>query len=151
MKKIVCIALVAFGFTANAQETDVVSILTNNQIIKTAYESETFTIKEKREVVNEQADEGNITENQSYQIIPKLMKQEEADVSDETTADYEYDWSKEEDPFDFAMGVEVDTVVRYKKSVKPYLAFGLGNVAIDGAFANSEFGYLRSNFVEWGI
>src|SRR5690606_13067425 len=33
----------------------------------------------------------------------------------------------------------------------PYLAFGVGNVATDGAFANSEFGYLRSNYFEWGI
>lgn len=151
MKKIVCIALVAFGFTANAQNPDTVSVFTDNQVIKTAYESETLTLKEKIAVVNEQVEEGNITENQAYQVISKMMKQEEADFSEEITDDYEYDWSKEENPFDFAMGVEVDTVVRYKKSVKPYLAFGLGNVAIDGAFANSEFGYLRSNFVEWGI
>ncbi|HLW41003.1 MAG TPA: outer membrane beta-barrel protein, partial [Flavobacterium sp.] len=150
MKKIVCIALLAFGFTANAQETDVVSILTNNQIIKTAYESETLTIKEKIEVVNEQVEEGHITENQAYQIISKMMEQNENEVV-EIDEDYDYDWGKEQNPFDFAMGVEVDTVVRYKKDVKPYIAFGVGNVATDGAFANSEFGYLRSNYFEWGI
>jgi len=150
MKKIVCIALLAFGFTANAQETDVVSILTNNQIIKTAYESETLTIKEKIEVVNEQVEEGHITENQAYQIISKMMEQNENEVV-EIDEDYDYDWGKEQNPFDFAMGVEVDTVVRYKKDIKPYIAFGVGNVATDGAFANSEFGYLRSNYFEWGI
>lgn len=150
MKKIVCIALLAFGFTANAQETDVVSILTNNQIIKTAYESETLTIKEKIEMVNEQVEEGHITENQAYQIISKMMEQNENEVV-EVDEDYDYDWGKEQNPFDFAMGVEVDTVVRYKKDVKPYIAFGVGNVATDGAFANSEFGYLRSNYFEWGI
>lgn len=151
MKKLLCIALIAFGFTANAQETDTVTLISNNQVIKTAYESETLTLKEKIDVVNQQVEEGNITENQAYQVISKIMEQEDAEAVVETAEDYDYDWGKEQNPFDFAMGIEMDTVVKYRTKITPYLAFGVGNVATDGAFANSEFGYLRSNYFEWGI
>src|SRR5690606_4531278 len=151
MKKLLCIALIAFGFTANAQETDTVTLISNNQVIKTAYESETLTLKEKIDVVNQQVEEGNITENQAYQVISKIMEQEDAEAVVETAEDYDYDWGKEQNPFDFAMGVQMDTVVKYRTKITPYLAFGVGNVATDGAFANSEFGYLRSNYTEFGI
>lgn len=154
MKKLLFIALLAFNFTANAQETDLVTLITNNQVLKTAYESETLTLKEKITVVNQQVEEGNITENQGYQLISKIIEQENAETDvavDAAEENYDYDWGKETSPFDFAMGVQMDTVVKYSTKTTPYLAFGVGNVATDGAFANSEFGYMRSNYFEWGI
>src|SRR5690606_9674615 len=147
------IALLAFNFTANAQETDLVTLITNNQVLKTAYESETLTLKEKITVVNQQVEEGNVTENQGYQLISKIIEQENAETDvavDAAEENYDYDWGKETSPFDFAMGVQMDTVVKYGTKTTPYLAFGVGNVATDGAFANSEFGYMRSNYFEWG-
>ena len=151
MKKLLCIALIAFSFTANAQETDTVTLISNNQVLKTAYESATLSLKEKIDVVNEQVSEGNLSENQAYQVISKIMEQENAEAAVEVAEDYDYDWGKEQNPFDFAMGVEMDTVAKYRTKITPYLAFGVGNVATDGSFANSEFGYLRSNYIEWGI
>jgi len=154
MKKLLFIALLAFNFTANAQETDVATLITNNQVLKTAYESETLTLKEKINVVNQQVEEGNITENQGYQLISKIIEQEDAetDVAVEAAEEnYDYDWGKETSPFDFAMGVQMDTIVKYSTKITPYLAFGVGNVATDGAFANSEFGYMHSNYFEWGV
>jgi len=152
MKKLLCIALLAFGYGANAQNTDAVNYIINNQVLKTAYESEMLTFKEKIAVVNEQVSEDAITENQAYQIISLIMAQEQAeDTVDAADENYDYDWGKETSPFDFAMGVQMDTIVKYGTKTTPYLAFGVGNVATDGAFANSEFGYMRSNYFEWGV
>ncbi len=151
MKKLLCVALLAFGYVVNAQENDAVNYVNNNQVIKTAYESETLTFKEKIAIVNEQVSQGTISENQAYQIISLIMAQEEAEETVEAEENYDYDWGKETSPFDFAMGVQMDTVVKYRTKITPYLAFGVGNVATDGAFANSEFGYLRSNYTEFGI
>ncbi len=152
MKKLLCIALLAFGYGVNAQNTDAVNYINNNQVIKTAYGSETLTFKEKVAVVNEQVSQEVITENQAYQIISLIMAQEQAEEAvDAAEENYDYDWGKETSPFDFAMGVQMDTVVKYGTKTTPYLAFGVGNVATDGAFANSEFGYMRSNYFEWGV
>lgn len=151
MRKLLCIALLAFGFTTQAQEVDAVSIISNNQVLKTAYESESLSLKDKIEVVNEQVSEGNITENEAYYVISKISELNEDSLTAESDEEFDYNWGKENNPFDFAMGVELDTVVKYRKVVMPYVAVGVGNVATDGAFANSEFGYLRSNYVEWGI
>lgn len=150
MRKLIVIALCAFGFTTQAQEKEVSEIITENQVLKSAYESESLSLKEKITVVNGQVSEGYITENQAYQVISEIMVQEEAIVEVEAE-EYDYNWGKESNPFDFAMGAELDTVVKYRKTAMPYLAMGVGNVAIDGAFANSEFGYLRSNYVEFGV
>ena len=158
MRKILCIALIAFGFTANAQETDTATIIGNNQVLKSVYESESLSLKEKIDVVNEQVSEGNLSENQAYQVIAEITRQEstepivkEGEVVHLEKVDYEADWSKEKNPFEFAMGAQTDTVVKYRSKTSPYLAIGIGNVAADGAFAGSEFGYMRSNSVEWGI
>ena len=54
MKKLLSIVLLAISFSSNAQEVDAQSVINNNQILKTAYESATLSLKEKIEVVNEQ-------------------------------------------------------------------------------------------------
>ncbi|MBA5793075.1 outer membrane beta-barrel protein [Flavobacterium sp. xlx-214] len=152
MKKLLCFALVAMSFTVNAQEIDATSIISNNQVLKTAYESETLSLKDKIEVVNQQVEEGNVSEKEAYKVIAKFSDQENVvEVVEESPVNYDYNWGKEENAFDYAMGVQLDTVVRYDSKITPYLAVGVGNVATNGAFANSEFGYLRSNYVEWGV
>lgn len=151
MKKLLCLALLSISFVGTAQENDVVTHVNNNQVLKTAYESETLTLKEKIAVVNEQVSQEAISEKEAYQIITLMTTQEAAEETIEGDDNYDYDWGKETTPFDFAMGVQMDTVVKYSTKVMPYLAFGVGNVAVDGAFANSEFGYIRSNYVEVGI
>lgn len=166
MKKLLCFAVFAFGMSVQAQNID--SVIEKNAAIKTAQANEDLTLSEKITVVNQQVDNGRITKDQAYQIITKFSNEqpvyvqgypvedvvavveevEEVDVADEN---YDYDWGKETSPFDFAMGVQMDTIVKYGTKVTPYLAFGVGNVATDGAFANSEFGYMRSNYFEWGV
>ena len=167
MKKLLCFAVFAFGVTVQAQNID--SIIEKNAAIKTAQANENLTLNEKIRVVKNQVDNGKITKDQAYQIIeifsnepPIYVEAYANDVAVEVDAveveavdaaeeNYDYDWGKETSPFDFAMGVQMDTVVKYGTKVTPYLAFGVGNVATDGAFANSEFGYMRSNYFEWGI
>ena len=151
MKKLLCIALTAFSFATYAQETNVTTLISNNQVLKTAYESETLSLKDKIEVVNEQVSEGNLSENQAFQVISEIMRQNNAEENVEIAEEYENDWATETNPFDYAMGVQIDTVAKYSTHVTPYIMIGVGNVATNGAFANSEFGYLRSNSVEWGI
>ncbi|HUH25313.1 MAG TPA: outer membrane beta-barrel protein [Flavobacterium sp.] len=150
MRKLIVVALFAFSLTTQAQEKEVTAIITENQVLKSAYESESLSLKEKITVVNNQVSEGYITENQAYQVISEIMEQEEA-IAEVEAEEYDYNWGKETNPFDFAMGAELDTVAKYQKTTMPYLAMGVGNVAIDGAFANSEFGYLRSNSIEFGV
>ncbi|KAA5531890.1 porin family protein [Paenimyroides baculatum] len=166
MKKLLCFAVFAFGMSVQAQNID--TVIEKNVAIKTAQANEDLTLSEKIKVVNDQVDNGRITKDQAYQIITKFSNEqpvyvqgypaedvvavveelEEVDAADEN---YDYDWGKETSPFDFAMGVQMDTVVKYGTKTTPYLAFGVGNVATDGAFANSEFGYMRSNYFEWGV
>lgn len=166
MKKLICFAMFAFGMSVQAQSID--SIIEKNAAIKTAQSNEDLTLSEKISVVNQQVDNGRITKDQAYQIITKFSNEqpvyvqgypaedvvavvEEVEAVDAAEENYDYDWGKETSPFDFAMGVQMDTVVKYGTKTTPYVAFGVGNVAIDGAFANSEFGYMRSNYFEWGI
>ena len=165
MKKLLCFAVFAFGVTVQAQNID--SLIDKNTAIKEAVANEDYSLSDKIKVVNDQVDIGRITKEQAYHIITKLSNQQsdymqvipddesvemvKVEVVDEAEENYDYDWGKETSPFDFAMGVQMDTVVKYGTKTTPYLAFGVGNVAIDGAFANSEFGYMRSNYFEWGI
>lgn len=166
MKKLICFAMFAFGMSVQAQSID--SIIEKNAAIKTAQSNEDLTLSEKIKVVNQQVDNGRITKDQAYQIITKFSNEqpvyvqgypaedvvavvEEVEAVDAAEENYDYDWGKETSPFDFAMGVQMDTVVKYSTKTTPYVAFGVGNVATDGAFANSEFGYMRSNYLEWGI
>jgi len=166
MKKLLCFAVFAFGMSVQAQNID--SVIEKNAAIKTAQANEDLTLSEKITVVNQQVDNGRITKDQAYQIITKFSNEqpvyvqgypaedvvavvEEVEQVDAADENYDYDWGKETSPFDFAMGVQMDTIVKYGTKVTPYLAFGVGNVATDGAFANSEFGYMRSNYFEWGV
>jgi len=167
MKKLLCFAVFAFGMSVQAQNID--SVIEKNAAIKTAQANEDLTLSEKIKVVNDQVDNGRITKDQAYQIITKFSNEQpvyvqsvpevifdetevvEVEAVDAADENYDYDWGKETSPFDFAMGVQMDTVVKYSTKVTPYLAFGVGNVATDGAFANSEFGYMRSNYFEWGV
>lgn len=167
MKKLLCFAVFAFGITVQAQNID--SVIEKNAAIKTAQANEDLTLNEKIRVVKNQVDNGKITKDQAYQIIeifsnvpPVYVEAYANDVAvaveaveveavDAAEENYDYDWGKETSPFDFAMGVQMDTVVKYGTKTTPYLAFGVGNVATDGAFANSEFGYMRSNYFEWGV
>lgn len=167
MKKLLCFAVFAFGMSVQAQNID--SVIEKNAAIKTAQANEDLTLSEKIKVVNDQVDNGRITKDQAYQIITKFSNEQpvyvqavpevifdetevvEVEAVDAADENYDYDWGKETSPFDFAMGIQMDTVVKYGTKTTPYLAFGVGNVATDGAFANSEFGYMRSNYFEWGV
>lgn len=150
MKKLLFITLLGFGLSANAQEDAFLNIINNNQIIKTAYESNTLSLKEKLAVVNEQVKEGNINESQAYQIISKI-NESISDDTPENDESFDYNWGKQVNPFDLAMNVEMDTLVKYRSATSAYVSLGVGNLTTNGSFANSEFGYLRSNSIEWGI
>src|SRR5690606_29116098 len=135
-KKLLCFAVFAFGMSVQAQNID--SVIEKNAAIKTAQANEDLTLSEKIKVVNDQVDNGRITKDQAYQIITKFSNEqpvyvqgypaedvvavveevEEVDAADEN---YDYDWGKETSPFDFAMGVQMDTVVKYGTKVTPYL------------------------------
>src|SRR5690606_21594661 len=65
-------------------------------------------------------------------------------VEAEAEADHDIDFS-------FFEPTEQDTVVKYRTQSFPFIAGGFGNVSNDGAFANSDIGYLRSSFFEWGL
>src|SRR5690554_482655 len=151
MKKLLSIALLALSFSGNAQEVDAQSVINNNHILKTAYESTTLSLEEKIVVVNEQVSEGLISEQQAFQVISEILNQIKVEEHGEFTDEYDSEWATESNPFDYAMGVQMDTVVKYRTQITPYIMIGIGNVATNGAFANSAFGYLRSNSVEWGI
>lgn len=164
MKKLLCFALFAFTMSVQAQNID--SVIEKNTAINEIANNEDLTLSEKITIVNQQVDNGRITKDQAYQIITKFSNEQPVYVQavpevtfDETEVveveavdeNYDYDWGKETSAFDFATGVEMDTIVKYSTKTTPYLAFGVGNVATDGAFANSEFGYMRSNYFEWGV
>lgn len=150
MKKLLCIALIACGVSGQAQSIE--SIINNNSAIKEISEDASLTLKEKIVVVNIQVEEGNISKEQAFLIISELSNNSEDEAVDEATAEaYSEEWGNTSNPFDEAMEIELDTIVKYRTEVSPFIAFGVGNVATDNMFANSEFGYVRSNYVEWGV
>ncbi|WKW45857.1 outer membrane beta-barrel protein [Myroides sp. JBRI-B21084] len=167
MKKLLCFAIFAFTATVHAQSID--TIIQQNTAIKEAAANDELSLTDKIKVVNAQVDGSKITKEQAYQIITKFTNEqsveaegtsyyepvievEEVTVQEgEPTKQYDYDWGKSDSPFDLAMGVQADTVAKYRTKSSIFIAFGVGNVATDGAFANSEFGYMRSNTVEVGI
>lgn len=138
-----------FAFTINAQsqEINIDSIIDENPVLRTAYYSETLTLKDKITVVNQQVEEGVISKETAYAFITKISEIDEVVTEDNV----ENSWTDALNPFKEAMEVQIDTIPQYNTQVRPYLYYGLGNLATDGAFANSEFGYLRSSLVEWGL
>lgn len=152
MKKILTLALMVFGFTVSAQEGDVSAVFVKNQVVKTAYESATLSLKEKIEIVNQQVESGFLTESEALYAISQMTNVEPIEYIENVAQEkFDAEWQQEENPFEFAMGVEVDTLVKYRRTGGVYVSFGFANAAVDGAFANSEFGYLRSNSLEWGL
>ena len=69
-----------------------------------------------------------------------LAEEPDAEESTEKNWDYSY--------FERA---EMDTVVKYRNEVFPFVRIGFGNVSADNQFSHSDFGYMRSGFFEWGI
>lgn len=147
MKKLLCFALLAFSVAANAQSID--TLINNNVVIKEAMNNSSLTLREKIAVVNDQVEEGKLTKDQAYSIISKLSLNDDEIVSVEE-GDLD-EWKEETNSFDEAMKAEVDTVANYRTSSSAYVGFGVGNVATNEMFSNSEFGYLRSNSVEFGL
>src|SRR5690606_7407419 len=70
-------------------------------------------------------------------------KVEVVPVTEESDA-YECDFS-------FFAPTELDTVVKYRTQAILFSAGGSRTGSDDDAFANSDFGYLRSSFAEWGL
>lgn len=150
MKKILCIALIAFSMTAQAQSVG--SIIENNEAISAASENPGLTLKEKITVVNNEVEAGTITKEQAFLIISELSDKAPDEAVDVVSSEsYNEEWGGSHNPFEEAMEVKMDTVVKYRTEISPFIAFGVGNVATDKMFANSEFGYMRSNYVEWGL
>ena len=67
MKKLLCIAFMAFGIVANAQSIE--SLINNNVVIKETMNNSSLTFREKIAVVNDQVQEGKITKDQAYTVI----------------------------------------------------------------------------------
>jgi len=150
MKKLLCIAFMAFGIVANAQSIE--SLINNNVVIKETMNNSSLTFREKIAVVNDQVQEGKLTKDQAYTVISKLTEDyDNADAVVDEEAVYADEWKDEANPFNEAMAAEVDTVANYRTASSVYVGFGVGNVATDGMFSNSEFGYIRSNSVEFGL
>lgn len=150
MKKILCIALIALSMSVQAQSVG--TIIENNAAISSASENPGLTLKEKITVVNSEVEAGNITKEQAFLIISELSDKSPDEAVDVVSSEaYNEDWGGIHNPFEEAMEVKMDTIVKYRTEVSPFIAFGVGNVATDNMFANSEFGYMRSNYVEWGI
>ena len=151
MKKILTFALMVFSLTVSAQEGDSKSILEKNDVVKTAHESASLSLKEKIEIVTQQVEGGFLTESEALVVISQMTSSEKLEFVENNASEFDTEWKNEENPFELAMGVEIDTVVKYRRTSGVYVSFGFANVAVDGAFANSEFGYLRSNSLDWGI
>ena len=82
-------------------------------------------------------------EEEKAEGVIEVQEIESVEIIDGEPTDY-YDFS-------FFEPTELDTVVKYRTQTFPFIAGGFGNVSDDGAFANSDFGYLRSGFFEWGL
>ncbi|WP_448606108.1 hypothetical protein [Paenimyroides ceti] len=53
--------------------------------------------------------------------------------------------------YDFYATAEMDTIVKYRREIFPFVRAGFGNLSKDHQFAHSDFGYMRSTSFQWGF
>lgn len=136
--------------------------------IKTIAEEEKKALKAEVEAIDKAVELGKMTKEDAESAKTKIAEERAKNIETKTA---QYEVALRELITNQVQTIDTDSVdndkefnlvkIKSKKSnpnksenrttSQFVLAFGKNNLVTDGAVANSQFGYMRSNFYEWGV
>jgi|SRR6478672_5426264 len=163
------LCLFATKLMAQDQQTFVQRAKAIADKIETITKEEKAALKAEVEAVNEQLEKGSITKEQADRRKQELAdaraviienkvnaaKEELKDLVQEKVDGKLKDNDNKKYKFQLGWDSKNDSLRKYKGESRMtsqfVLAAGFNNLVTDGAVANSDFSYLRSTFIEWGV
>lgn len=161
------LSLCLFASKVTAQETFVSKTKAIAEKIETITKEEKAALKTEIEQVNQQLENGSLSKEQADKKKAELAQARATIIENKVNAAKEelkelvqqkVDGKIKNDE-DIYLGLNfrkgTDSIKKYKTESRTttqlVLAAGFNNLVTDGAVANSDFGYGRSSFFEWGI
>lgn len=157
-----------FASKLTAQQTFESKAKAIAQKIENITKEEKATLKMEVEEINDQLDKGNITKEQADQKKAALAQARATIIENKVNAakdelntlvqekvDGKITSTDDKYKLSIDWNGKNDSLKKYKSESRNtsqfVVAFGSNNLATDGAIANSEFGYMRSMFYEFGL
>jgi len=164
MQKIILyisVAVIALVNTVSAQEkTFEEKAKEIGRNMKSIAEEEKKALKKEVEAIEKAVELGKMTKVEAETAKTKAAEEHAKNI-EERTAKEETDLLnlvKNDTTKEVVLGLKVKNGKKYDKNKSEnrttsqfVLAFGANNLVTDGAVANSQFGYGRSSFYEWGV
>ncbi|ESU29415.1 hypothetical protein FLJC2902T_08160 [Flavobacterium limnosediminis JC2902] len=162
----VVLSLCFFVSKVTAQETFEQRAKAIAKNIETITKEEKLALKEKVDDVNEQLEAGKLTQEEADKMKIELATTHAKNIEERVGEEQEKlnvlvqekvdgrlkDTIKMEKKISFSIPGDYDNYKKTKRTTSQFvLAFGVNNLVTNGAIANSDFGYWRSTFYEWGI
>lgn len=161
------LSLCLFASKATAQESFEERARAIAQKIETINKEEKAALKTEIEAVNEQLEKGSLTKEQADKKKAELAQARATIIENKVNAakdelntlvqeKVDGKLKNTDKEYKFRIGWDLNDSLRRKKgeartTSQLVLAAGFNNLVTDGAVANSDFGYGRSTFFEWGI
>ena len=168
MQKIILyisIALVTLVSTVSAQEKTFEQKAKEIAInIKTIAEEEKKALKEEVEAIDKAVELGKMTKQDAEAMKAKIAEERAKNIETRTATQEtalrdlvngKLDIEESNDTLKSKLKISIaskkDSLKSENRTTSQFvLAFGANNLVTDGAVANSQFGYARSTFYEWG-
>lgn len=169
MQKIILyisIALVTLVSTVSAQEKTFEQKAKEIAInIKTIAEEEKKALKTEVEAIDKAVELGRMTKQDAEAAKTKIAEERAKNIENRTAAqetalrdlvngklDIEEATDSIKTKVKFSIPMKKDSLKSENRTTSQFVfAFGANNLVTDGAVANSQFGYARSAFYEWGL
>lgn len=169
MQKIIFYVVASLCFFVSrvtAQETFEQRAKSIAKNIENITKEEKQALKEKVDEVNEQLAEGKITQEEADKKKMQLATEHAKRIEERVAAEQEKlnvlvqekvdgklkDTIRMKKTYSFTFPDGLEDRQKTKRTTSQFVfAFGLNNLVTNGAVANSDFGYWRSTFYEWGI
>lgn len=169
MQKIIFYVVASLCFFVSrvtAQETFEQRAKSIAKNIENITKEEKQALKEKVDEVNEQLAEGKITQEEADKKKMQLATEHAKRIEERVAAEQEKlnvlvqekvdgklkDTIRMKKTYSFTFPDGLEHRQKTKRTTSQFVfAFGLNNLVTNGAVANSDFGYWRSTFYEWGI
>lgn len=168
----ISMAMLATCAKVTAQETKTFEqqakeIATN---IKTITKEEKDALKKEIEAIDKAVENGSMTKEEAEKTKAKIAEERANNIETKVAAEEEklrelvngnLDFKSTDSTANYSVAINAPLSIKNNKKNKNLgekrttsqfvFATGFNNVVTDGAIANSDFGYLRSTFYEWGV
>lgn len=168
----ISMAMLATCAKVTAQETKTFEqqakeIATN---IKTITKEEKDALKKEVEAIDKAVENGSMTKEEAEKTKAKIAEERANNIETKVAAEEEklrelvngnLDFKSTDSTANYSVAINAPLSIKNKKKNKNLgekrttsqfvFATGFNNLVTNGAIANSDFGYLRSTFYEWGV